>query len=125
MRSSEPSSLGVFAWPRRQASGNGFWLTIRVPRARKAIFNWQRRFWIVNKPDNARKVLGKGLNALLPTRPPVAAQTQTDPAPEITHTVGIDQIDANPLQPRRTFQSERLARAARTESDNSITEPLG
>ena len=64
----------------------------------------------MNKPDNTRKVLGKGLSALLPTRPPVAPPAE--PSPEITHTVGIDQIDANPLQPRRLFQQERLAELA-------------
>jgi ParB family chromosome partitioning protein len=76
----------------------------------------------VNKPDNARKVLGKGLSALLPTRPPVAPPVET--APETTHTVGIDQIEANPLQPRRLFQQERLAELAQSIVANGIIQPL-
>jgi ParB family chromosome partitioning protein len=75
----------------------------------------------VNKPDNARKVLGKGLSALLPTRSPV---TPIEPAPEITNSIGIDQIDANPLQPRRLFQQERLAELAQSIVANGIIQPL-
>ena len=75
----------------------------------------------MNKPDNARKVLGKGLSALLPTRPPV---TPIEPPPEITSSIGIDQIDANPLQPRRLFQQERLAELAQSIVANGIIQPL-
>ena len=75
----------------------------------------------MNKPDNTRKVLGKGLSALLPTRPPV---TPVEPAPEITSSIGIDQIDANPLQPRRLFQQERLAELAQSIVANGIIQPL-
>jgi ParB family transcriptional regulator, chromosome partitioning protein len=77
----------------------------------------------VNKTDNARKVLGKGLSALLPTRPPAARAVE--PAPlEPTHTIGIDQIDANPLQPRRLFQPERLAELTQSIRANGIIQPL-
>jgi ParB family chromosome partitioning protein len=75
----------------------------------------------VNKPDNARKVLGKGLSALLPTRPTVAPVA---PPPEITNSIAIDQIDANPLQPRRLFQQERLAELAQSIVANGIIQPL-
>jgi ParB family transcriptional regulator, chromosome partitioning protein len=75
----------------------------------------------VTKPDNTRKVLGKGLSALLPTRPPV---TPVEPAPEITNSIGIDQIDPNPLQPRRLFQQERLAELAQSIVANGIIQPL-
>jgi ParB family chromosome partitioning protein len=75
----------------------------------------------VNKPDNARKVLGKGLSALLPTRPPA---TPVDMPLEITHSIGIDQIDANPLQPRRLFQQERLSELAQSIVANGIIQPL-
>jgi ParB family transcriptional regulator, chromosome partitioning protein len=77
----------------------------------------------VNKPDNARKVLGKGLSALLPTRPP-AAPVLVEPPLEATHTVAIDRIDANPLQPRRLFQQERLAELAQSIRANGIIQPL-
>jgi ParB family chromosome partitioning protein len=75
----------------------------------------------VSKPDNARKVLGKGLSALLPTRP---TATPVEPAPEITNTIPIDQIDPNPLQPRRLFQQERLAELAQSIVANGIIQPL-
>ncbi len=75
----------------------------------------------MNKPDNTRKVLGKGLSALLPTRPTVAPVA---PPPEITNNIAIDQIDANPLQPRRLFQQERLAELAQSIVANGIIQPL-
>jgi ParB family transcriptional regulator, chromosome partitioning protein len=75
----------------------------------------------VSKPDNARKVLGKGLSALLPTRPTAAP---AEPLPEITSSIGIDQIDANPIQPRRLFQQERLAELAQSILANGIIQPL-
>jgi ParB family transcriptional regulator, chromosome partitioning protein len=78
----------------------------------------------VNKPDNTtRRVLGKGLSVLLPTRP-TAATPPVESAPEITQTIGIDQIDANPLQPRRLFQQERLAELAQSIVANGIIQPL-
>jgi ParB family transcriptional regulator, chromosome partitioning protein len=77
----------------------------------------------VNKPDNVRKVLGKGLSSLLPPRPPVARTIE--PAPlEATHTIDIDQIDANPLQPRRFFQPDRLAELTQSIRANGIIQPL-
>jgi ParB family chromosome partitioning protein len=75
----------------------------------------------VSKPDNTRKVLGKGLSALLPTRPTAAP---VEPQPEITNNIAIDQIDANPLQPRRLFQQERLAELAQSIIANGIIQPL-
>jgi len=75
----------------------------------------------VNKPANPRKVLGKGLSALLPTRP---TATPVEPPPEITNSIRIDQIDPNPLQPRRLFQQERLAELAQSIVANGIIQPL-
>ena len=78
----------------------------------------------MNRPDNPRKALGKGLGALLPTRPPVAAvppPVQTNDAPQ---TLPVDLIDPNPLQPRRLFQNERLAELAQSIRTNGIVQPL-
>jgi ParB family chromosome partitioning protein len=78
----------------------------------------------VNKPDNTtRKVLGKGLSVLLPARP-TAAAPPVESTPEITQSIGIEQIDANPLQPRRLFQQERLAELAQSIIANGIIQPL-
>jgi len=77
----------------------------------------------MNRTENPRRALGKGLGALLPTRqatapPPPAGP---EPAPE---TVAIGLIDPNPLQPRRHFQPERLAELAQSIRENGIIQPL-
>jgi len=73
--------------------------------------------------DNPRKALGKGLGALLPTRPPLAP-----PSPAVHEdrglTVPVDAIDPNPLQPRRLFQSERLMELAQSIRTHGMVQPL-
>src|SRR5689334_22992633 len=77
----------------------------------------------MNKTDNQRRALGKGLRALLPTRPPSVL-----PVPaareDTTQSVPVDSIDPNPLQPRRVFQNERLAELAQSIRSNGIIQPL-
>jgi ParB family chromosome partitioning protein len=76
----------------------------------------------MNKTETTRRALGKGLGALLPTRPPVSP-----PAPareETALNAPIDSIDANPLQPRKIFQGERLAELAQSIRANGIIQPL-
>lgn len=77
----------------------------------------------MSKPDNSRKVLGRGLGSLLPARPtsPVVAIPAEESA---ARTVPIDSIDANPLQPRRVFQAERLDELAQSIRSNGIIQPL-
>jgi ParB family chromosome partitioning protein len=78
----------------------------------------------MNKPDNPRKALGRGLGTLLPTRPqssPVPAEPVTEP---VAQTVPIHYIDPNPMQPRRVFQAERLAELAQSIRSNGIIQPL-
>jgi ParB family transcriptional regulator, chromosome partitioning protein len=79
----------------------------------------------VNKPETTRRVLGKGLGSLLPprTHAPVAADSPT-PAVEPTGHIAIDLIDANPLQPRRIFQPDKLAELAQSIRANGIIQPL-
>ncbi|MGB7760081.1 MAG: ParB/RepB/Spo0J family partition protein [Bryobacteraceae bacterium] len=79
----------------------------------------------MNKTENPRKALGRGLGALLPTRP----TNQSAPPPpaakdESALSIPIDSIDPNPLQPRRMFQSERLAELAQSIRANGIIQPL-
>jgi ParB family transcriptional regulator, chromosome partitioning protein len=81
----------------------------------------------MNKTENPRKVLGKGLHALLATRtqaPPVAPPPPPAPATDQALTAPIDSIDANPLQPRRVFQQDRLAELAQSIRANGIVQPL-
>ncbi len=75
-------------------------------------------------PENARRALGRGLNSLIPTRP-APPPPQLAPAPD--HAVArlpIDAVDANPLQPRRVFQSDRLEELAQSIRANGIIQPL-
>jgi ParB family transcriptional regulator, chromosome partitioning protein len=82
----------------------------------------------MNKPnqEHPRKALGRGLGALLPTRPTAPPQAAPDvpEKPESTTRVPINAIDANPLQPRRLFQAERLAELAQSIRANGIIQPL-
>jgi len=81
----------------------------------------------MSKTDNPRKVLGKGLNALLSTRtqapapPPAVDPVQPG---ESALYVPIDSIDPNPLQPRRVFEPDRLAELAQSIRANGIVQPL-
>jgi ParB family chromosome partitioning protein len=77
----------------------------------------------MNKTDNPRRALGRGLGALLPTRPPAPAPPSPDHDPTPVN-VGIDYIDPNPLQPRRLFQHDRLAELAQSIRANGIIQPL-
>ena len=82
----------------------------------------------MNKPENPRKALGKGMGALLPTR------THTPPRRAGTRRAGrASRIDAersdrrhrpNPLQPRRVFQNDRLEELAQSIRANGIIQPL-
>src|SRR4029077_16922931 len=98
-----------------------------VPRELKATYSWQRRYSPMNKPpEGPRRALGKGLTALLPTRGPVAvaASAQPTPAPETPNQIRIDEIDPNPMQPRRVFEPERLQELANSIRANGIIQPI-
>ena len=72
--------------------------------------------------ENPRRALGKGLGALLPTRP-----VSPSKEPELEHKpsdLPIDLIDPNPLQPRRIFHSDRLEELAQSIRSNGIIQPL-
>ncbi len=73
------------------------------------------------KADNPRKALGRGLGALLPTKPLPPPMNGEADEPQ---TVPVDFIDPNPLQPRRLFHSERLEELAQSIRTNGIIQPL-
>jgi ParB family transcriptional regulator, chromosome partitioning protein len=75
----------------------------------------------MNKLDSPRKVLGKGLGALLPARPPVISIETPSGEPQ---TLPVDAIDPNPFQPRRLFHAERLEELAQSIRGNGIIQPL-
>jgi len=79
----------------------------------------------MNKPENPRRALGKGLGALLPTRtpapPPPAKEPDAGAGPAMAP---VDSIDPNPLQPRRLFENEPLQELAQSIRTNGIVQPL-
>jgi ParB family chromosome partitioning protein len=62
-----------------------------------------------------RKALGRGLNALLHT-----VETATVGLAE----VAVDEIDANPFQPRRTFSAEKLKELADSIRSSGVVQPV-
>ncbi len=74
--------------------------------------------------DNQRRALGKGLSALLPTRPTPQPQPEpTHPGEEVAQ-LPIELIDPNPLQPRRVFQHDRIEELAQSIRANGIIQPF-
>jgi ParB family chromosome partitioning protein len=77
------------------------------------------------KNENPRKVLGKGLNALLSNRTQASPVAAVEAAHvEDAQNLAITEIDPNPLQPRRIFQNERLAELAQSIQANGIVQPI-
>lgn len=76
----------------------------------------------MNKTDNPRKALGRGMNTLLGNR--TQAPPQEPESVEADLAIPIDAIDPNPLQPRRVFQSDRLSELAQSIRTNGIIQPL-
>lgn len=82
----------------------------------------------MSKTDHPRQALGKGMGALLPTRshpsPPAPVPPPPAQAGESSLNIPIDQIQPNPLQPRRVFQDNRLEELAQSIRANGIIQPL-
>src|SRR5690242_21770622 len=76
-------------------------------------------------PDKHRRALGKGLSALLPSKPssPAAAATGT-PSSGRVGMLPISQIEPNHLQPRTVFDPERMQELADSIEKNGIIQPL-
>jgi len=87
---------------------------------------------MTNGIDKQRKVLGRGLSALLPQRSrdaeplasPVAGAAPARSAPVGPTTLPINQIHPNPVQPRVVFQADRLEELAASIRANGIIQPL-
>jgi ParB family chromosome partitioning protein len=83
-----------------------------------------------NGIDKSRKVLGKGLSALLPNRQSTnsTAAVAVAPAPFQTHPhperLPIDSIQANPLQPRTAFEPAKLEELAASIRANGVIQPI-
>ena len=81
----------------------------------------------MNKPpDKTRRALGKGLSALLPSKPaePPAAESAAGQEGGPATTIPVSFIDPNPLQPRSIFDAGRLQELANSILANGIIQPL-
>jgi len=81
----------------------------------------------MNTPDKHRRVLGKGLSALIPQAKPPAAEAppgEQSAVPGPTLTALISAIDPNPLQPRTVFDAARLQELAQSIESNGVIQPL-
>src|SRR5262245_37328044 len=77
----------------------------------------------MNRPqEGPRRALGKGLTALLPARPTAEVAVQT--APTNPARIRVDEIDPNPVQPRRVFEPERLQELANSIRANGVIQPI-
>ena len=72
-----------------------------------------------------KKALGRGLGALIPSRPPAPAAPPAD-AGSVSGMleVRIDQISPNPYQPRKTFNDASIEELARSVREHGIIQPL-
>src|SRR5437016_1441450 len=68
-----------------------------------------------------KKVLGRGLGALIPQRAPAEPVA---PAQTGLLLVPIEQIAPNPLQPRKTFNESSIEELARSVREHGIVQPL-
>lgn len=86
------------------------------------------------EPDRSpRKVLGKGLSALLPNRNASTAAAVATPAPEVTtlpanfeefQSIPLDQIQPGEEQPRDVFDYEKMQELSQSIKANGILQPI-
>jgi ParB family transcriptional regulator, chromosome partitioning protein len=80
---------------------------------------------MIKASENPRKALGKGLSALISTRTaPKEPEPVVKPEAAPVSRLRVDGIDPNPLQPRTTFNAERLQELADSIRANGIIQPL-
>jgi len=74
-----------------------------------------------------KKALGRGLGALIPTKPvaePAPAPAAAAPQGAGLADVPIEQIQPNPYQPRKTFNDASIEDLARSVREHGIIQPL-
>ncbi|WP_026524500.1 MULTISPECIES: ParB/RepB/Spo0J family partition protein [unclassified Butyrivibrio] len=77
-------------------------------------------------PKNAKRGLGKGLDALIAPAPKSASKTNTSETPEegqVT-TVNITKVEPNRDQPRKTFDEDKLIELSDSIKQHGIINPL-
>ena len=89
---------------------------------------------MTREPDrNPRKALGKGLSALLPSRPASADHEQRESAPpapplpqnfEQFQSIPLDRIQPGEQQPRENFDDQTLSELAQSIRANGLIQPI-
>ena len=75
----------------------------------------------------SRKALGRGLDALLSSRPGAAAAVAAAPAVqsrEQIRMIALDAIDPNPDQPRTVFQTGAIEELAQSIKEDGVIQPI-
>jgi len=72
---------------------------------------------------NHKKVLGRGLGALIPQRQEAPAPTESQATQGLAE-IPISQIQPNPFQPRKTFNEASIDELARSVREHGIVQPL-
>lgn len=72
----------------------------------------------------SRKALGRGLDALLTSRPTAAAAAPAVEKGEQVRMIPVDQIDANPDQPRTVFQPGAIEELSRSIQEDGVIQPI-
>lgn len=72
---------------------------------------------------NQKKVLGRGLGALIPQRPAEAPAPAAAPSAGLMQ-IPIESIAPNPYQPRKTFNEASIEELARSVRQHGIVQPL-
>lgn len=76
------------------------------------------------KKPTGRNVLGRGLEALIPTAPPQPAPSTAPLSAGGASEIDIDRIHPNSYQPRDHFDPEALAELAQSIKENGILQPI-
>jgi ParB family chromosome partitioning protein len=71
-----------------------------------------------------KKALGRGLGALIPSRPVAEASAPAVSGGPGLANVPIEQISPNPYQPRKTFNDASIEELARSVREHGIIQPL-
>lgn len=84
-----------------------------------------------NGPLDKRRVLGKGISALLPARqvpaappPPAAPSAPAEPPANAVIQLAPSQIEPSPHQPRHVFEPTKLEELAQSIRENGVIQPL-
>jgi ParB family chromosome partitioning protein len=76
------------------------------------------------KISDKRKALGRGLDSLLPSRPPAAAVVVSGEQAKSAHEIALDLIDPNPYQTRRRINEETLNELADSIRTSGVVQPV-